>query len=130
VSFRKTILVCALGGLAALLAIGGWWYVKVHHRIGQADLESTVAARTGGRRAVCLTKDSNAAHWLCAVTIGNTGKCMKAHVRPWGSVDVVDGYLKCRQDPTLAPLVLPTHQHRHKKHHRRAARRPKKHQAV
>jgi hypothetical protein len=131
VSFRKTAIVCTLGGLSALLAIGAWWYVKIHQRIDKAAIQSTVAARAGGSRAVCVKKDSNAAHWLCVVMVANTPTCLKAHVRPWGSVDVVDGYLKCRQDPTLAPLALPAIQHRKRsKHHRRAAHRRKRRQSA
>jgi len=101
--------VAALVGLVAVVVIvilvGGYWYVKDHTRISQASLESKVIAKEGGSKATCVKKDSNAAHWLCAVTVASQPeKCVKAHVRPWGSVAIVDGYLRCQNDPALAPL--------------------------
>jgi hypothetical protein len=114
--------VAALIGLVALavivIGIGGYWYVKVHTRISQASLESQVLTKEGGRKATCIKKDSNAAHWLCAVTVTRrVVKCVKTHVRPWGSVSVLDGYLKCRADPALAPLFpKATHKKKKKKH--------------
>jgi hypothetical protein len=112
--------VAALIGLVAVagivIVVGGYWYVKVHTRISQASLESQVLAKEGGRKATCIKKDSNAAHWLCAVTVTRrVVKCVKTHVRPWGSVSVMDGYLKCRADPALAPL-FPKATHKKKKH--------------
>jgi hypothetical protein len=101
---RVAAIVALVVGITAILAIGGWWYVKDHVRISQASVQTTVANRAGGTSAMCDRKDTNAAHWLCAVSYsgGAPEKCMKVHVRPWGSVDVVNGYLKCQQDPALA----------------------------
>jgi hypothetical protein len=101
---RVAAIVALVVGITAILAIGGWWYVKDHVRISQASVQSTVASRAGGTSAMCDRKDANAAHWLCAVTLpaGQREECMKVHVRPWGSVDVANGYLKCEQDPALA----------------------------
>jgi uncharacterized membrane protein len=101
--------VAALVGLVAVVVIvilvGGYWYVKDHTRISQASLESKVIAKEGGSKATCVKKDANAAHWLCAVTVASQPeKCVKAHVRPWGSVEIVNGYIKCQSDPALAPL--------------------------
>ena len=115
--------VAALIGLVALavivIGIGGYWYVKVHTRISQASLESQVLTKEGGRKATCIKKDSNTAHWLCAVTVTRrVVKCVKTHVRPWGSVSVMDGYLKCRADPALAPL-FPKATHKKKKKHKK-----------
>lgn len=115
--------VAALIGLVVVavivIGIGGYWYVKVHTRISQASLESQVLAKEGGRKATCIKKDSNAAHWLCAVTVTRrVVKCVKTHVRPWGSVSVMDGYLKCRADPALAPL-FPKATHKKKKKHKK-----------
>ena len=112
--------IAALIGLVAVVVvvilIGGYWYVKDHTRISQASLESKVIAKEGGSKATCVKRDSNAAHWLCAVTVTkHVVKCFKAHVRPWGSVSVIDGYLKCRADPALAPL-FPKATHKKKKH--------------
>ena len=103
----------ALIGLVAVVVIvilvGGYWYVKDHTRISQASLQSKVAATEGGSKATCVKKDSNAAHWLCAVSVsGQPEKCVKAHVRPWGSVGVVNGFHKCQGDPALAPLFRDT----------------------
>lgn len=101
--------VAALVGLVAVVVIviliGGYWYVKDHTRISQASLQSRVVAKEGGSKATCIKRDANAAHWLCAVTVASQPeKCVKAHVRPWGSVEIVNGYIKCRSDPALAPL--------------------------
>jgi len=102
--------------VVVVILIGGYWYVKDRTRISQASLESQVLAKEGGRKATCVKKDSNAAHWLCAVTVTRrVVRCVKTHVRPWGSVSVMDGYLKCRADPALAPL-FPKATHKKKKH--------------
>jgi uncharacterized membrane protein len=103
----------ALIGLVAMVVIviliGGYWYVKDHTRISQASLQSKVIAKEGGSKATCVKKDSNAAHWLCAVSVaGQPEKCVKAHVRPWGSVIIVNGFRKCLNDPALAPLFRDT----------------------
>jgi hypothetical protein len=111
-----------------VIGIGGYWYVKVHTRISQASLESQVVAKEGGSKATCVKRDSNAAHWLCAVTVTkHVVKCFKAHVRPWGSVSVIDGYLKCRAIPALAPL-FPNTTHK-KKQHQKKQQKKKKHQS-
>jgi hypothetical protein len=117
---RRTRVAAIVGlvvGVTAIVAIAGWWYVKDHVRISQASVQSTVASRTGGTAAVCDRKDANAAHWLCAVTLpaSQPEECMKVHVRPWGSVDLVNGYLKCAQDPALAAkFAVKKKQHRKK----------------
>ncbi len=103
----------ALIGLVAVVVIvilvGGYWYVKDRTRISQTSLQSQVAAKEGGTKATCIKKDSNAAHWLCAVSVSSQPeKCVKAHVRPWGSVIIVDGFRKCQADPALAPLFRDT----------------------
>ena len=103
----------ALIGLVAVVVIviliGGYWYVKDHTRISQASLQSKVLATEGGSKATCVKKDSNAAHWLCAVSVASQPeKCVKAHVRPWGSVTIVNGFHKCQGDPALAPLFRDT----------------------
>jgi len=104
--------IAALVGLIVVIVlvvgIGGYWYVKDHQRIGQASLQTKVASKTGGTTATCVKKDSNGAHWLCAVN-GSTKsaeRCVKAHVRPWGAVSVVNGYRKCLEDPTLKVLFV------------------------
>jgi hypothetical protein len=107
---RIAALVALLSVIAIVIAIGGWWYVKDRQRIGQAELQSTVAAKAGGSGsgsvAICEKKDANAAHWLCLVTTaGASPRCMRAHVRPWGSVDLINAYRKCSEDPQLAPLA-------------------------
>ena len=113
---RVAVLIGLVAVAVIVIGIGGYWYVKVHTRISQASLESQVLAKEGGRKATCVKKDSNAAHWLCAVTVSSQHeKCVKAHVRPWGSVSVIDGYLKCRAIPALAPL-FPNTTHKKKKH--------------
>lgn len=105
--------IAALIGLVAVVVIviliGGYWYVKDHTRISQASLQSKVAAKEGGSSSTCVKKDSNAAHWLCAVSVSNQPeKCFKAHVRPWGAVIIVNGFHKCQTDPALAPLFQDT----------------------
>ena len=110
----------ALIGLLAVVVIvilvGGYWYVKDHTRISQGSLQSKVVAKEGGSKATCVKKDSNAAHWLCAVSVSSQPeKCIKAHVRPWGSVAVVNGYRKCLSDPALAPLFRDTTKKKTKK---------------
>ena len=118
---RIGALVGLLVVVVVVIAIGGYWYVKDRTRIGQASLQTKVAATEGGSRAACVKKDSNAAHWLCAVSIPRQPeKCIKAHVRPWGSVVIVDGFRKCRSDPTLAPLFQEKKK-KHKKKHQSAA---------
>jgi hypothetical protein len=104
---RVAVMVGLLAVIAAVVLIGGWWYVKDRQRIGQEALQAKVAAKAGGTSATCVKKDSNAAHWLCAVTTtGAPGRCFRAHVRPWGSVDIVNGYRKCMGNPTLHALVV------------------------
>jgi hypothetical protein len=103
----------ALIGLVAVVVIviliGGYWYVKDHTRISQASLQSKVAAKEGSSSSTCVKKDANAAHWLCAVSVSSQPeKCVKAHVRPWGSVIIVNGFRKCQGDPALAPLFRDT----------------------
>ena len=123
---RVAAIVALVVGITAIIAIVGWWYVKDHVRISQASVQSTVASRAGGTSATCDRKDANAAHWLCAVSYsaGAPEKCMKVHVRPWGSVDVVNGYLKCEQDPALASqfaVKKATKKHQLKKRHQKTA---------
>ena len=102
---RIAALVALIVVVVLLLAGGGWWYVKDHQRIGQTELVSTVVRQTGSSRAVCQRMDSNGAHWLCVVTGGSTGPCVRAHVRPWGSVKVVKAYQRCEAEPALKPLL-------------------------
>jgi len=114
--------IAALIGLVAVVVvvilIGGYWYVKDHTRISQASLQSKVVATEGGSRATCIKQDSNAAHWLCAVTVSSQHeKCVKAHVRPWGSVAIVNGFRKCQSDPALAPLFPDTTKKKKAKQH-------------
>ena len=114
---RIAALVALLAVLAVVVAIGGWWYVKDRQRIGQAELQKTVASKAGGTTATCVKKDSNAAHWLCAVSVASQPeKCIKAHVRPWGSVAIVNGFRKCQSDPALAPLFPDTTKKKAKQH--------------
>jgi hypothetical protein len=102
--------------VVVVILIGGYWYVKDHTRISQASLQSKVVAKEGGSKATCIKKDSNAAHWLCAVTVASQPeKCIKAHVRPWGSVSIVNGYRKCKTDPALASLFPDTTKQQAKK---------------
>jgi hypothetical protein len=104
---RVAVIVALLAVVAGVVLIGGWWYVKDRQRIGQEDLQAKVAAKAGGTSATCVKKDSDGAHWLCAVTTtGAPGRCFRAHVRPWGSVGIVNGYRKCLGDPTLHALVV------------------------
>src|SRR5205085_12112116 len=92
--------------VALVVALGGWWCVKDRVRIGRGQLQNTVASKTGGTQATCVKTDTNAAHWLCVVAAtGTPARCFRAHVRPWGSVDVVTGYRRCLEDPALRPLV-------------------------
>ncbi|HEY0388824.1 MAG TPA: hypothetical protein VGC71_10305 [Gaiellales bacterium] len=103
---RIAALIALLAVVAAVVVVAGWWYVKDRERIGLGEIQSTVASKAGGTRATCDKKDSNAAHWLCVVTTsGAPARCMRAHVRPWGSVELVNGYRKCFGDPRLRPLV-------------------------
>lgn len=111
--------IAALIGLVAVVVIviliGGYWYVKDHTRITEVSLQTKVAAKEGGSKATCVKKDSNAAHWLCAVSVSSQNeKCVKAHVRPWGSVAIANGFRKCRNDPALAPLFPDTKKKRAK----------------
>jgi hypothetical protein len=104
---RVGVIVALLAVVAAVVLIGGWWYVKDRQRIGQEAVQAKVAAKAGGTSATCVKKDSNAAHWLCAVTTtGAQGRCFRAHVRPWGSVGIVNAYRKCLGDPALHALVV------------------------
>ena len=117
---RMKARIVALIGLVAvvviLILIGGYWYVKDHTRISQASLQSKVVAKEGGTKATCVKKDSNAAHWLCAVSVASQPeKCVKAHVRPWGSVVIVNGFHKCQGDPALAQLFPDTTKKKRKK---------------
>jgi hypothetical protein len=127
-SSRVAAIVALAVGITAIVAVAGWWYVKDHVRISQASVQSAVAHRAGGTNAVCDRTDANAAHWLCAVSLpaGQKAECMKVHVRPWGSVDMINGYLKCEQDPALAAeFAVKKHvakkKHQVKKHHRRSS---------
>jgi uncharacterized membrane protein len=121
---RIAALIGLLVVVVVVIAIGGYWYVKDRTRISQASLQTKVAATEGGSQATCVKKDSNAAHWLCAVTIRRQPeKCVKAHVRPWGSVSVVDGYRKCLSDPALAALF------QHAKKKQKQKQKKKKHQS-
>jgi hypothetical protein len=88
--------------VAAALVGAGWWYAKDHTRIGRADLEHTVARRAGAGRAVCVARDANAADWLCAVIGPSSTRCLRAHVKPWGSVELHQAYLRCAENHVLA----------------------------
>ena len=126
---RTATLIGLVAVVVVVIGIGGYWYVKDHTRISQASLQSQVVAKEGGSKATCVKRDSNAAHWLCAVTVTkHVVKCFKAHVRPWGSVSVIDGYLKCRAIPALAPL-FPNTTHK-KKHHQKKKKRAKQQSAA
>jgi hypothetical protein len=98
---RAIVMAGALVVVAALIG-AGWWYAKDHKRIGRADLEHTVARKAGAERAVCVVRDANAADWLCAVIGLPTTRCLRAHVKPWGSVALHQAYLKCAENDALA----------------------------
>jgi hypothetical protein len=87
--------------VAAALAGAVWWYVKDHSRIGRTDLQTTVAHKTGATRAVCLQRDPNAAHWLCVAIGPASPRCLRAHVRPWGAIELHQAYRTCVQDAKL-----------------------------
>ena len=95
--------------LVAAVAAGGWWYVKKHHRIAQSDLVSEVRKQENASRVSCVKLDSNAEHWLCAVSGSGQAKpkCVRAHVRPWGSVELNDGFRRCQDQPELKALFPP-----------------------
>ena len=113
---RIGALIGLLAVVVVVILVGGYWYVKDHTRISQVSLQTKVAATEGGSKATCVKKDSNAAHWLCAVSVSSQPeKCIKAHVRPWGSVAIVNGYRKCQSDPALAPLFQDTTKQKKKK---------------
>ena len=106
---RIAVLISLVAVVVVVILAGGYWYVKDHTRISQVSLQSKVAAKEHGSKATCTKKDSNAAHWLCAVSVSSQlEKCVKAHVRPWGSVIIVNGFHKCQGDPALAPLFRDT----------------------
>ena len=106
---RIGALIGLLAVVVVVILIGGYWYVKDRTRISQVSLQTKVAATEGGSKATCVKKDSNAAHWLCAVSVASQPeKCVKAHVRPWGSVSIINGFRKCQNDPALAPLFPDT----------------------
>ena len=93
-----------VGVVVVAIALAGsvWWYVKDHNRIGRSELQATVARRAGATSAVCLQRDPNAAHWLC-VAIGQAApRCLRAHVRPWGAVELHQAYRKCAHDAKLS----------------------------
>ena len=103
---RIAALIALMVVVVLLLGGGAWWYVKDHQRIGQTELVSTVVKQTGANRAVCQKMDGNGAHWLCVVSgAPSTGPCVRAHVKPWGSVKVVKAYQRCSEVPALKPLV-------------------------
>ena len=99
---KRAIVIVGILVLAAALAGGVWWYAKDHVRISRADIQHTVASKAGGQSADCLQRDSNAAHWLCAVIGPGTARCLRAHVRPWGAVELHQGYRKCAENTSLA----------------------------
>jgi hypothetical protein len=114
---RIAVLIGLVAVVAVVILAGGYWYVKDHTRISQVSLQSKVAAKEGGSKATCTKKDSNAAHWLCAVSVSSQlEKCVKVHVRPWGSVAIVNGFRKCQRDPALAPLFPDTKKKKGKQH--------------
>jgi uncharacterized membrane protein len=96
--------------LLAAVAAGGWWYVKKHERIGQGDLVSEVKKQENAGSATCVKLDSNAEHWLCAVSGSGQAKpkCVRAHVRPWGAVELKDGFRRCQAEPQLKSLFPST----------------------
>jgi hypothetical protein len=99
---KRLLLIAGVLILLAALAGAGWWYVKDHQRVGRASLEQTVVRKTAAKRAVCVQRDANAAHWLCAVITPSDTSCMRAHVRPWGSVELHQAYLRCAANDALA----------------------------
>jgi hypothetical protein len=102
---KRMIVTAAALMVAAALAAAVWWYAKDHVRVGRAELEQTVARKAGGQRAVCVARAANGSSWLC-VAIGTPGPlCLRAHVRPWGSVELHQAYLKCAANATLARYV-------------------------
>ncbi len=99
---RRAVLLVGAFALAAALAGSVWWYVKDHQRVGRADLQQTVVRKAGAERAVCVKRDSNAAHWLCAVLGPPAPRCMRVHVRPWGAVELHEAYRTCAADGSLS----------------------------
>jgi hypothetical protein len=100
------IAVVVLIALLAAVAAGGWWYVHDHVRISENELVSEVKKKENANEVVCVKRTSNAERWLCAVTAPEP-KCVRVHVRPWGSVEVNEGFRQCIEETGLADLFPP-----------------------
>lgn len=98
------IAVAVLIALLAAVAVGGWWYVHDHVRISQADLVSEVKKKENADQVVCVKRTSNGERWLCAVA-GPDPKCVRVHVRPWGAVELNEGFRQCLDEAGLADLL-------------------------
>jgi hypothetical protein len=95
------IAVVVLVALLAAVAAGGWWYVNDRVRISEDDLVTEVKKQQSADEVVCIKQDERAEYWLCAVPNPTDPKCLRVHVRPWGAVDVNEGFRRCLEAAQL-----------------------------
>jgi hypothetical protein len=105
---RRWIVIAVVVLIALLVAVaaGGWWYVHDHVRISQSDLVSKVKDDQNASNVVCIRQDSIGERWLCAV-VGPKPKCVRVHVRPWGAVEIKDGFRQCLDAAGLKGVIPP-----------------------
>ncbi|MDX6533696.1 MAG: hypothetical protein QOF68_1440 [Gaiellales bacterium] len=101
------IAVVVLIALLAAVAAGGWWFVNDRVRISEGDLVSEVKDKKDANEVVCVKQDSRAEYWLCAV-VDPKPDCVRVHVRPWGAVEMKEGFRQCLDAAGLEGLIPAT----------------------
>jgi hypothetical protein len=105
------IAIAIVAVVAVLAALGGYWVVTGHQRIGTSSLEGKVTKKVGSSRTTCVKKDSNGAVWWCVASGGSvtTPTCWVAHISALdaftGGLTLKDGAKRCDQDSQLKPLM-------------------------
>jgi|tagenome__1003787_1003787.scaffolds.fasta_scaffold20865712_2 hypothetical protein len=89
----------------AVLAFGGYFWVKQHQRASLASVETKITDDELAKNVSCVKRADNGSVWWCAGLVGTKGACWIVHVPVMGDMKVKDGRSRCKQVASLAATV-------------------------
>jgi hypothetical protein len=92
--------------LVVLVVLGGGYFaLRVHHRISQSSLEHQITDRDRAQNVRCSALQSNGSAWACAVVFRAEAECLIARVNVLGSWSTVVRTRRCAKIAELVALL-------------------------
>ena len=92
--------------LVVLVVLGGGYFaLRVHHRISQSSLEHQITERDRAQNVRCSALQSNGSAWACAVVFRAEAECLIARVNVLGSWSTVVRTRRCAKIAELVALL-------------------------